>query len=1125
VELYNNTGSLVRLSGISLYYADGVRGTGVTEDTAWKSIALNGSIPAGGSYLVLGPRQSPTAARLQIENNYGDINNTNFTLGNRAFKVALIRGRGVLNAANPFDMNGNGAKAAGYIDMVGSVNNPTAANPDNIFGFEFAPTRNSASEAARRKNLNDSDNNSLDFIAARYGTGSGSLSDKQVQEQRPRNSSAGAWDPFAGQQPPPPSVVINQAAGTGLNPNGAIQYSFVELYNQTDISVNISGWALQYTENGSDWAKLNLAGSIPAKHSYLIRMNGGMDVENTKLYIYAADRDWDIVISNSSFKFALTNHQNLLVKNNPAVEDGVVDFVSATNSVKPDFWWGEGPAAKYSKQQSARRVNFVNTRNNQNDFSSVDYRTFTGMSDSGLLAERPRSLGDGAWLAGNTALPFWYNTWLAGRPPLIDGKITFSRSAGLYSASFTLTTTHTTSATNSVVRYTINGDDPTSASPAFPTGGLSIADRTTTFDGTEFAKKSGTTGTNSQTGDFNFTSNQFGNIFRGTVVKAQVFNGTGQAVSEIFVNSYFVSPTALTRYGNLSVISVSVPGNYFFDTNTGIYQMGPYPWVVNGHYSYPEYGDPTGTYPETLYVYNFDNDWERPAYVEMFDSSSGYSRVIDQGMGVRIHGGGSRHNPQKSLRFYARTGNIDAPEMGNGVTLPVINGKSAVNYDLFRGTAKDINGNAITSFQRFVLRGHANDATGALMRDPLGSIISNNLALDTLAYRPVVVFLNGEFWGLYEIRERYDDRYLAAHYGGNRSNYDILENPSHVIMGETQGTPESLQYYKDTVAYLNGKITQFGGMNNDNAYNEVLKYVDEKSLIDYVIIETFGNHGDWINRANWRKRRMGNNQRIWRYTGTPTSLPGQDGKYRWMLYDMDSAFESFRMSGKNDAPHPQNSSLLYFAMAERNIEEYGRNEPNGSLYFFHKLIQNDKFKEKFFNRYMDLVNTFFRRSYIAESGRLIDQIAGDIAPVVNEQRARWPYTRSDWQGFINNIKVWFTDRADRSGTFVTYELAQYTNSNQTADISFVVDGGNGFIILNGMEVKEGHPGPTNYNSWSATYFVGYTQVIQAGAFPGRVFSKFTVKNNTTGYEYDHLNPVLNLSVLAGGHVVTAYYTN
>ena len=199
VELYNITDEPISLSGVTLYYANGIRGVNIIADSPWKSIALTGTIPAKGSYLIAGSRQS-TIAQYQMPDYYGDINNNDFMLStgtalfNRAFKVAIIQGSPDLNnpdIPNPFDIDGSGKKIAGYIDMAGAANAPTDSNPDNIFGFEKAPARCSASEAIRRKDLNDTDNNSIDFISLRYASGNNGMTDAELEARRPRNSSAG----------------------------------------------------------------------------------------------------------------------------------------------------------------------------------------------------------------------------------------------------------------------------------------------------------------------------------------------------------------------------------------------------------------------------------------------------------------------------------------------------------------------------------------------------------------------------------------------------------------------------------------------------------------------------------------------------------------------------------------------------------------------------------------------------------------------------------------------------------------------------------------------------------------------------------------------------------------------
>jgi hypothetical protein len=201
VEIYNNSDTPINLSGITLFHADGIRGLPAREagvDDNWRAIPLSGTIPAKTSFLILGAREN-TTGRLSINDNSGDINDPNFSLSNRAFKVALIRGATPLTVQNPFTMDGNGSQiAVGFIDLLGTANSiDHATNPDNIFGYKGTPARNSASEAVRRITLDGTDNNAADFESIRYAHGG--VDDDKLEHFRPKNREFGAWNPLTGE--------------------------------------------------------------------------------------------------------------------------------------------------------------------------------------------------------------------------------------------------------------------------------------------------------------------------------------------------------------------------------------------------------------------------------------------------------------------------------------------------------------------------------------------------------------------------------------------------------------------------------------------------------------------------------------------------------------------------------------------------------------------------------------------------------------------------------------------------------------------------------------------------------------------------------------------------------------
>jgi len=175
IELYNNSDAIVNLDGYSLQYAAGDNSAEATEDQDWEVIDLSGhTIPVGASFLVLGSKNGEDS-RYMIPDNSGDINNS-MQINNRAFKVALIKSTDKLTVQNPFNMDDNGATAAGYVDMVASLNTP---GTDVIRGFEGSIDnlpRHSAQEAIRRFSLTDTNNNGADFESVRYGQPSGIIS-------------------------------------------------------------------------------------------------------------------------------------------------------------------------------------------------------------------------------------------------------------------------------------------------------------------------------------------------------------------------------------------------------------------------------------------------------------------------------------------------------------------------------------------------------------------------------------------------------------------------------------------------------------------------------------------------------------------------------------------------------------------------------------------------------------------------------------------------------------------------------------------------------------------------------------------------------------------------------------
>jgi len=415
VELYNAGTASINLSGFTLQYAAGTKAAGGADrDGKWEKIDLSGTIEAGRSFLILGAKRSTSAnPALNIAANYGDMNIGTFKLDNRAVKVALIQSANLLTVQNPFNMDGSGGKAAGYVDMIGVIND----NTDQILGWEGSAADKPAGTSTfritkqmgvRRTSLTDSDVNKNDFATVTYA----GLPPARKEIMRPKNRANGSWDPFA--EPAvddgSPKLMILQANTHGNNNGGAAGFakSLVELYNNTDSPIDL-GTGNYYlhiggvSSNTDSWTNvIKLQGTIPAYSSFLVVSNNSTSNATPRAVLPAADQEADFVLSNDGFKVAIMRNQSATLSvANPFGEASLsadyVDMLGVGNSTN-GF---ETARASASRPQGPRRTSLTDTDNNNADFATVDYRGIqtgsNGMPNDQLYKYWPRNSTSGAW--------------------------------------------------------------------------------------------------------------------------------------------------------------------------------------------------------------------------------------------------------------------------------------------------------------------------------------------------------------------------------------------------------------------------------------------------------------------------------------------------------------------------------------------------------------------------------------------------------------------------------------------------------------------------------------------------------------------------------------------------------
>lgn len=429
-----------------------------------------------------------------------------------------------------------------------------------------------------------------------------------------------------------------------------------------------------------------------------------------------------------------------------------------------------------------------------------------------------------------------------------------------------------------------------------------------------------------------------GNVFKGTVLRAIAVDAKNQK-SEELVKTFFVDEKGNQRY-SLPVISITVNSKELFGYNRGIYVLGKsYSDKDNYIRKNIPLDLPWWEYPSNYLMRG--EDAEREARMEFYEPTGKLG--FESKVGLRINGNATRGYAQKSLRVCFRE------KYGN----------SELNYNLFPS-------NPVKKFSSFILRNSGNDWDKTMFRDAFMQSVMKNSNLDIQDYRPSVVFINGEYWGIHNIRERFDENYLANKYKLSPDSVIILEMSGKLVRGQKGDEQEFLEL-------LN--FVSKNDLSVQKNYEYVRSKMDIESFSDFVIANVYFCNSDWPN----------NNVRFWRYNSESMSdsLLKKDGKWRWMLYDTDWGF------GYNDLSSPS-SNLLEKATKVGSV---------GIL--FSALIKNKEFVVEFLGRFQYHLNNTF---YSSSVNQKIDQMKNSISPEIQEHIDRWRGIDS-YEKWLSNIAV------------------------------------------------------------------------------------------------------------------------
>lgn len=476
---------------------------------------------------------------------------------------------------------------------------------------------------------------------------------------------------------------------------------------------------------------------------------------------------------------------------------------------------------------------------------------------------------------------------------------------------------------------------------------------------------------------------------KAMLVRAISIDSEGEA-SEIVNATYFVGFDGKKGYENISVISlVAEPDDLFGDEN-GIY-------VVGASYEDGE----EGVLP------NYSNKgkaWEREVEMTFFDSE--HVLQFSQDCGLRIQGNSNRGNSQKSLTINTRY-KYGAPYL---------------EQNIFDGDYR-------------ISKMSMKCALGYIPREvfPYELVKDRNISVPDSLYS--AIFINGEYWGLYVVEERYTAKYFEEHYGIDRDNITLLKQS---VLEE--GAPE------DEVEFL--EMLNFAAANDMSIpenYDKICSMIDVQSFIDFICTQTYicnMDYAAWHNVYTWKSKEVG-------------ELPFEDGKWRWLLYDVDYSAGVDEYTGFDVDALLGDMPYSDFTAADDALLK--------------ALLANEDFRKQFVNTFLDLCNTSFDKEYVLP---LIDEYADLLG---------WPMQismdRFEYEGFfesvmsLDSMRTFYESRFPYAVTYLAWYLG--LSSVKTLQIESTLPEG-GVVQLNTITLDF-----AEYSSWSGEYFMDYPVSVEA----------------------------------------------
>ncbi len=414
------------------------------------------------------------------------------------------------------------------------------------------------------------------------------------------------------------------------------------------------------------------------------------------------------------------------------------------------------------------------------------------------------------------------------------------------------------------------------------------------------------------------------------------------AVKSGFENSFVTTSTYLIDFtSTLPIYHITMDPIDLWSDTAGIYATG-----TNGITGYCDVVTPR----------NWNQSWEKEAHLKIFMDDT---LVVENNIGIKIGGNCKRKKPQKPLNILLRNQYSEV-------------GTNEINYPLFKD-------NELDHFKRLYIRSGNNHIQELFTDITIARFVSDKFDIDGQSGQPSIIFLNGKYIGIQNVREKYDKWHYENDFPksvDNRDSIDILKNPGRDFPSTTWWAFQRATY-GDTMSWHNFIYDVATRDGSNNADYEIIKaQIDDNELLNYLITGHFCSAKDWVS----------NNQKVWKEKGS-------DKKWRWTMVDYDNSMKSANLTFNNLA-----GKIL--------LNNYhGRNYYANIL--FRKLFDHPEFRGEYIQRmntYMDLLftNTIF--------DPIVDDYYNEILPDLPQANAIYGHTMTLYNNQVQQMKDFVAQR-------------------------------------------------------------------------------------------------------------------